>query len=204
MARKRAPGAGRKPRGEFRGKSATLATRITPSTRMALDRAARKSGRSLSQEVEVRLNLSLRKGDHGNHIRALGEAIMLLTQCVERATGKHWNEDAFTGEAVRLGAEFLISHFAPRGPQVMPKSIEEAVVRGAPETYRSSTGVGESEAGRVITWIESWSFRSLDEIIERTASIPGIHIPDEWYKHAQLLRDLGSGLERARAWEKRR
>ena len=30
MAKKRAPGAGRKPRGEFKGKSATLTTRITP------------------------------------------------------------------------------------------------------------------------------------------------------------------------------
>ena len=42
MAKKRAPGAGRKPRGEFKGKSATLTTRITSETRAALDRAAQK------------------------------------------------------------------------------------------------------------------------------------------------------------------
>jgi hypothetical protein len=204
MARKRAPGAGRKPRGEFRGKSATLATRITPGTRAALDRAARKSGRSLSQEVESRLDLSIRRdrnSDRGNHIRALGETVMLVVGCIERATEKHWNEDAFTGEAVRRGVEFLISHFAPRGIQITPKSIEEAVAKGAGEAYRNPASVGHSESGRVISWIESWNFRSVEELIAR--KMPGVHVPDEWYAHQQLFRELGSGLERARTTEKR-
>jgi hypothetical protein len=207
MNRKRAPGAGRKPRGEFRGKSSTLTTRITLSTRVALDNAARKSRRSLSQEVEARLSLSLRKRDHPKRIRGLGEAIMLLARCVERATDKAWNEDAFTGEAVRRGAEFLISHFAPRGTEVTPESVAKAVKRGAPQTYADSRGLGESEAGQVISWIESWSFHSLEEIIRSHRSallMPGVraHVPEEWYLRAQLLRDLGSGLKRQRAIEK--
>jgi hypothetical protein len=158
----------------------------------------------LSQEVEYRLRVSIgsERKNRGTHVRALGEAVMLVAQCIERATEKPWNEDAFTGEALRCGIEFLISHFAPRGPQVTPKSIEEAAAKRAGERYRSPAGVGGAETGRVISWIESWSFRTLDEITG--SAIPGLHIPDEWYVHEGLLRDLGSGLERARAWEKRR
>jgi len=212
MKRKRAPGAGRKPRGEFRGKAATLATRVRPDTRAALDRAAKENKRSLSQEVEYRLRLSigLDRKNRGQHIRALGEAVMLVAQFVERATEKCWNEDAFTGEALRCGVEFLISHFAARGTPITPRSVEETVARrpGPGEAYRSPSGLGELEAGRVITFIESWTFCSLDEIVEGHRSarmIPGVrvHVPEEWYLHAHLLRDLGSGLERARAMEKR-
>jgi len=56
MARKRAPGGGRKPAGEFKGKSATITTRVTPATRAALEQAASANGRSLSQEIESRLD----------------------------------------------------------------------------------------------------------------------------------------------------
>jgi hypothetical protein len=212
MTRKRAPGAGRKPRGEFRGKSATLATRITPATRAALDRAAKKNGRSLSQEVECRLRLSIgdERKNRGRHIRAFGEAVMLVAAFIERATEKRWNDDAFTGEALRRGIEFLISHFAARGTPVTPRSVEETVAEkpGAGEDYRSPSGLGLTEAGRVIALIESRAFRSLDEIVQghrNARMMPGmdVYVPEEWYLHEQLLRDLGSGLERARSIERR-
>jgi hypothetical protein len=95
MARKRAPGAGRKPRGEYPGKTETFTTRIRPEVKKGLERAAAKHERSLSQEVEfgLRFYLSGLKPsslDRGSHIRALGEAVMLVAQCIERATEKHW------------------------------------------------------------------------------------------------------------------
>jgi hypothetical protein len=208
MARNRAPGAGRKPRGEFRGKSETLATRVMPSTRAALDRAARKNKRSLSQEVEYRLRLSMfdARKNYAKHIRALGEAVMLVAQFVERASEKRWNEDAFTGEALRRGVELLISHFATRGNPITPPTVEKAVANrpGAGESYRSAAGLGETESGRVIALIESWAFRSLEEIVEGARTMPGLQVPDEWYMHTDLLRDLGSGLERARSFESSR
>jgi hypothetical protein len=58
MKRKRAPGGGRKPKGPIKGKSAALSTRITPELRQLLDDAAEEAGRSLSQEVELRLRAS--------------------------------------------------------------------------------------------------------------------------------------------------
>jgi hypothetical protein len=59
VVRKRAPGGGRKPNGPLRHKTATLTTRITEGTRAALVAAAERGGRSLSQEVELRLIATL-------------------------------------------------------------------------------------------------------------------------------------------------
>ena len=134
--KKRAPGAGRKPRGEFQGKSAVLTTRITPETRALLERAAAKGkNRSLSQVAEKAIDEYLRKPKHkperGKHIRALGEAVMLVAQYIERATGERWIDDAFTGEALRQGCSSLIAHFAPRGTPVTPRLIKEAAIEHA-------------------------------------------------------------------------
>jgi hypothetical protein len=211
MATKRAPGAGRKPRGEFQGKSKVLTTRITPETRAALERAAAKGKRSLSQEVEHGLRTYLALIQHNpkrrHDIRALGEAVMLVAQYIERATEQRWSEDAFTGEALRQGCGTLIAHFAPRGTLVTPRTIKEAATRlpsNAAETYSDAAGVGVTEAGKVITSIESWNFRTLQEVQASTRAIPGAYFPDEWLRHEQLFRELGSGWKRAQGSEKQR
>jgi predicted transcriptional regulator len=196
-AKKRAPGGGRKPRGPFKGKTATLTTRITPEIRAALDSAAEKSRLSLSQEVERRLDFSLlRERNRAPDVLALAEAIAQFTEKVQEATGKQWREDAFTGEALRHGIDFLIRHFAARGAPVIPPRVQEAAARMlhiANERDRSPAGVGETEAGRVITLIEffhGWPKAQLQHVIWS----------DELYRYLQLLRDLGSGWERAEAY----
>src|SRR5215831_11735233 len=196
MPKTRAPGAGRKPRGEFHGKTAMLTTRITPGTRAALDRAVQKSGRSLSQEVERRLDASFAKERNRTpDVLALAEAVSQVTEKVQQATAKNWREDAFTGEAIRHGIDFLIRHFAARGTAVIPPSVEkaadEAAARGLPvnERDRSPAGVGESATGEVITLIEIfWGWNT-----QRVA------MSDELYRYWQLLRELGSGWERGQA-----
>ena len=186
MAKKRAPGAGRKPRGEFKGKSATLTTRITPETRAAMERAAQKSGRSLSQDVERRLVDSVRnERNRRSDIRALAEAIAIVAEKVEKATGKHWLQDASTGEELRRGIDVLVRHFAPHGarPRVLPE---------ASEGDRGPTSVGESEALKVITMMEylyGWDKNYLQRLV----------VSDELYRYLYILRDLGSGGERAKA-----
>ena len=186
LAKNRAPGAGRKPRGEFKGKSATLTTRITAETRAAMERAAQKSGRSLSQEVERRLIDSVRnERNRRSDVRALAEAIAIVAEKVEIATGKHWLQDASTGEELRRGIDVLVRHFAPHGarPKVLPE---------ASERDRSPTSVGESEALKVITMIEylyGWDKNYLKRVV----------VSDELYRCLQILRDLGSGAERAKA-----
>ena len=196
MAKKREPGAGRKPRGEFKGKSATLTTRITPETRTAMERAARKSGRSLSQEVERRLNDSVRnERNRRSDVRALAEAIAIVAEKVEKATGKHWLQDAFTGEALRGGIETLVRHFAPHSARVIPPKVEEAAARVLPEASerdRSPTRIGEIEAFKVITMIEFFWGQDKNYVQRVVRS-------DELYRYLQILRDLGSGAERTQA-----
>ena len=200
MARKRAPGGGRKPKGEIRGKAATLTTRITTETRQALDSAARKNRRSLSQEVERRLIDSVQKDlsrDRQPHIRALGEVFMTMVKGVERRTGHRWCDNSFTAEAVRHGLNFLISHFGSNGATTLPKKLKEAAAKLPPELaqhYREPTEIGLSEAGIVITLIERWRADDISEISQSAQSAKDVefHVPNEWFGHSQLLRDLGS------------
>ena len=53
--RKRAPGAGRKPKGPISGNAGWLQARIAEDLRAQLEQAAARNGRSLSQEAQVRL-----------------------------------------------------------------------------------------------------------------------------------------------------
>jgi hypothetical protein len=53
---------GTRPQGPFRDKRRTLTTRITDETRTKLDEAAAASGRSLAQEIELRLDRSFTEG----------------------------------------------------------------------------------------------------------------------------------------------
>ena len=195
LRRKRALGGGRKPRGEFRGKSATLTTRIMPGTRKQLEHAAKQSTRSLSQEIEYRLVKSIEKDrDRARqpHVRALAEAVALIAQQVERATGKHWNEDSFTGQALQHAMQFLISHFAPHDAPVVPQNIEAAATLHIEGRDRTPATIGETEAGHVIAWIEAWNYRTLEVQAHRSITV----VPEEWYAHEQLFRGLGSGWKR--------
>jgi hypothetical protein len=49
------------PKGEYAGKAKTINTRATPELRDWLEKAAKKSGRSLSQEIETRLRRTFRE-----------------------------------------------------------------------------------------------------------------------------------------------
>jgi len=51
------------PKGDYAGKAKTINTRATPDLREALEQAAKKSGRSLSQEIETRLRRTFREED---------------------------------------------------------------------------------------------------------------------------------------------
>src|SRR5262245_11068858 len=200
MTAKRKPGAGRKPRGGFKGKSVTFTTRITPETRAALERLAQKSGRSLSQEAEHLLDLSIRrKREHARkrHVRSLAEAVALVTEWVEGATDKRWLDDTFTGDALRHAIEFLVFHFAPHEALEVPAKVEAAAAK-VPPAWRdrclTPVEIGQHEAG----WLISWIKLDLNEGGRLLGPSPkGTHVPLEWFTYAQLFSDLRSGWTRA-------
>src|SRR5215831_974877 len=89
MPRKRAPGAGRKPKGEFAGKLANFSTRIQLETRRALEAEAAATGLSISQLAEKLLKTGLaerRQGEKDRKIRAL---CFLITQLAHHIVGVH-------------------------------------------------------------------------------------------------------------------
>ena len=186
MARKRAPGAGRPPRGEYRGKSATITTRIKPDTRLALEDAARANRRSLSQEIERRLRESLSERQAG-HIRAIGGLAKIATERIEEVTGKDWLSDPFTAEAVRHTVDTVLAHFAPprQASPTVPDRLERvaaAMPSEMAEAYRRPIALGLMQAIGITAWIES-AYR--------------IEPPNEWsdpfdprFFRQQLFRDL--------------
>lgn len=164
MSRKRAPGGGRKPRGEFRGKSATLTTRITPELRQGLEREARRNKRSLSQEVERRLRDSLaypekvRKAWGAPHVHALARLVSRAVSNIEWSTGKRWHADLFTGQAVRVAIEVILNRIVPEGPMVIPERIEAmaTAARVEAEFYRRPDRLGTSYALGLLNSLEAY------------------------------------------------
>lgn len=194
--KRRRPGAGRKPQGKFKGNSAVLNLRVTAEVRQALERAAKKSGASLSQEAQHRLDASFAEGRSArkrrSDLRALTVATTMVAEFIERATGKHWQEDAFTSEALRFGVEFLIRHFGGAGEVVVPGPVAAAAAKMPPDPggrYTSPSGVGYGEAGLVIGMIERWSMQDIADAL-------GSNAPAEWDTQWRLLRDLGSKWKR--------
>ncbi|MBY5530542.1 hypothetical protein [Rhizobium leguminosarum] len=135
MTGKREPGAGRKPKGEFSGKSAAFSTRITPELRAALEKESKETGKSLSQIVERRLRDSF---DHperwkralgDKHVRALAYAVAKIATDLEIRTGRHWHKDAFTGSALKAALNIAIHYFGSWGEVRVPDRLEEQAAR---------------------------------------------------------------------------
>jgi hypothetical protein len=192
MSRKRAPGAGRKPKGEFTGKSSTFTTRITAETRAALDHGAYESGLSLSQYVELLLKNGIRKQTKAEQRnRALGAAIERLAENIEGDTGGSWREDAFTGLSLRHAVETWLAYFAaqPSGALTVPASIEEMAAKMG-EEYGAQVckpaGLGHLCARGMIHEIES-AMRNPDD--DWTVPIY-LNLPNIGFA-SHLARDLG-------------
>jgi hypothetical protein len=89
---------GRRPQGEYAGKTGVMSFRIRPDTKAALREAATTSGRSLSQEAEHRLRQGLDEdetissfwGDPKTFamMRLAAQAVLSLGKCeMRRCTG---------------------------------------------------------------------------------------------------------------------
>jgi hypothetical protein len=161
--RKRKPGGGRKPGGEFPGKSATFTTRIQPETRRALDEAAKASRpkRSVSAVAEHLLKTGLQRPSGAPRNTALARAVALLAENIEDGTGKNWREDQWTGMALRYAVEALLYHYAPTPPPegvpAVPSGIEQAAGKmpsAFAEQYRTPPGFGHLRAYNLILEIE--------------------------------------------------
>jgi hypothetical protein len=160
MTRKRAPGGGRKPAGEFKGKSAAITTRITPTTRAGLEQAAIANRRSLSQEIEARLvESAYADRDRAKPVRALGELAKTIAEDIEQLTGTNWLADPFTAETTRSAIDRMLFHFGPRqdGEIPLPARIEKTIAAMPDEmgeNYRHPLRLAMMVASWRIAWVE--------------------------------------------------
>lgn len=85
------------------GKRFALSLRITAEMRAALRDAAAYAGRSVSAEVESRLEKSLAKEEEawgGPHTKAMMRFLAIAVQSIEESTGKRWIDDPATRDEV--------------------------------------------------------------------------------------------------------
>jgi hypothetical protein len=160
MARKRAPGAGRPPRGDINGKTETFTTRITPETRRALEASARKHGRSLSQEAEVGLREYLKKPTGAARNRALAAIVGNLAESIAKKTGENWRTDVFSGMALVDCIQAVLVYLTPEAEKspAVPPAVEKQAAKMPPgfaERYRTPAGLGFMQAHSLITEIEN-------------------------------------------------
>jgi hypothetical protein len=181
--------------GPFKGKSATITTRIMPSTRVHLEEAAAASGRSLSQEIELRLRHSVQPDDkRARHIKAAGELIRLAVEEVERLTGVIWLKDWFTAEVLRHAIDQVLSHFSPQpdGERTVPARIEKlasVMPDDTGEIYKRPVSLGLMEATRLIALIEGAEKPSVPNEWDDPFN------PDPTFRLWLLFRDLGLNTE---------
>jgi len=127
---------GRPPLPKEEGKRFALALRVTGPMRRALEEAANSSGRSISQEIELRLEqtFSNEKVFGGDAMLGLLQMLAGAAAMVEaRQGGKRWTSDWDTYQAVRRAWETIIQSLTPRTP---PKLLATALSHPGPSPKR--------------------------------------------------------------------
>jgi hypothetical protein len=116
---------GPKPRGPYEGKRETITTRITPATRQKLDQAAAAADRSLSQEIELRLDRSFDREDGlGGHRTA--EVLRKLAHLAQASRdNKHWLDDDATFNVVLDLWERQLRKLTPPPSKPIERRIKE-------------------------------------------------------------------------------
>ena len=171
-ARKRRPGAGRKPLD--RQGSVVVPVRFPREDWKAIKGLAAKGGKGASNEIRAAVHHWMRMFEKpALHNGALICLIAILVRRIEARTGRKWTEDAATGTFVREGVESLIFHFAPT-------SVEQLT---APPDIASI-------AGELITITENLAPRP------GVPEMPSDLLGDEWAVLAMIVKDLGSGWQR--------
>jgi hypothetical protein len=118
----RAPGGGRKPKGEFAKLGSPSSIRLPPEMRDQLEAAAQRSGRSLSQEMLARLDSSLNRDRNKAVDPAMRALCFLFSQL---AYSIHWNmpnwrSDRFLFKAIKIGITKLLDALEPSGQIKLP------------------------------------------------------------------------------------
>ena len=151
---------GPRPRGPYADKRKTLTTRITNKTRESLDAAAKATDRSLSQEIEFRLERSFLQDEADERVREavledvyesfgtekktflIMRALASVAQMAEQITGKSWLEDPGTNRLANSMISEAINRYGPAKtdevPNIMLAGTQKRIAREALDVWRAS------------------------------------------------------------------
>jgi hypothetical protein len=133
LAKKRGPGGGRKPKGEFAALASPLSIRMSKEMRTELEAAANKRGRSISQEVLRRLTDSFYKDrtkDRDRTVRALCYLIsdmaskMNYIPGIDKHSSSEWRTNPFIFKAFKTAVASLLDFLEPPGKIISPLTEE--------------------------------------------------------------------------------
>jgi TraY domain len=119
------------PKGAYSGKSSVFSTRIRPDLRKSLEKAARQSGRSLSQEVEHRLRHSILEdekiedtfGDRQTYrlMRMMADGIHLASGWTEA----HWLKNPVSFGFAKAAIASILDRVAPGEPESLRHPLHD-------------------------------------------------------------------------------
>lgn len=120
---------GPRPRGPFADKRKTLTTRITERTRRRIEEAAKETDRSLSQEIEFRLERSISEEDYLSflyddpHMAGFVREFLDAKRLIEAHLEKSVWEDLESHEAMKSALRRLLKQNAPSPSSNLKKKI---------------------------------------------------------------------------------
>jgi hypothetical protein len=159
----RRPGAGRKPIGDA-PKTGNFSTRISMSTRHALEEAAHRRRQTLSKVAEDMLELGLRVREdqlRDDPTRALCYLVAELAYNVGGSflpggvkPAYNWRTDPFMYESLRLAVGKLLAAMRPGGEMKSPlEGVDPALLFGLPPAVIDSYKTPEARADAVFMYI---------------------------------------------------
>lgn len=203
MAPKRQRGRPVSPSG---AKNETLATRISGDLREQLDRAAAAKGRSLSNEVGIRLDRSFQE-EHleqdiverlgGRKTFGLLLAIAGLIEEIESITMERWHDDPYTAAAIADAIPVVLKNLAPaHDGEGDPEAPEGTLV------MRGERAHTPRQLGHMVAYL---NLRGIYRAPPREVKLP-YKDPDGWThdaadfvkKDAMAKEYLGELVERAK------
>jgi hypothetical protein len=169
MARKRAPGGGRKPK-NFVAKPLTI--RMFDEMREELEKAARKRasrnpGWNLSQEILFRLRCSLNRELEHQRNQPMRDLCWLISDMAKRELHtdlpeqQFWHRDPFTFRAFKVAVAKLLDRLEPAGEMRPPRTLANVFQPFGP--LDDPEMLGEYAADKELIALESATGRSAEE-----------------------------------------
>lgn len=204
---------GRPPKGEITGKSSVFTTRIRPELRSKLENSAQNSGRSLSQEVERRINDSFiqegRMEDHFGSVDAYWImrliALSMQDTRIPFVKDNNWRTDPDLFDAAVRVANNVLESIRPGPPSSKSKkqaTLTDWLVQQMPiavlQTIQSANESLPLNEGTEDDHLASLLKRKLGSLVDKALENASSQMPspDEW-----RARGISAGKEDFREYE---